>query len=140
MEVVCGNIVEQPDFVTQVNEDPCWLINEPLLCPNCGQLARPDVLMFGDWGWIAKRSNEQRNREVAWIAEMVQHRARIAVIELGTGTAIPSVRYFSQQLISELDARLVRINAQECEMPSGGHVGFGNRGAGGNASSTSLLK
>ena len=113
------------DFVPQVDEAACQLRNEPPLCPHCGQLARPNVLMFGDWGWIAKRSNAQRNREVAWLAEMVQHRARIAVIELGAGTAIPSVRHFSQRLISEMDARLVRINVRECEVPSGRDVGLG---------------
>ena len=56
---------------------------------------------------------------------MLQHRARIAVIELGAGTAIPSVRHFSQRLISEMDARLVRINVRECEVPSGRDVGLG---------------
>ena len=113
------------DFDPQVDEDACRLTNEPPLCPKCGQLARPNVLMFGDWGWIAKRSNAQRNREVAWLAEMVQHRARIAVIEMGAGTAIPSVRYFSQRLISDMDARLVRINVRECDVPSGRDVGLG---------------
>ena len=113
------------DFDPHVDEAACQLRNEPPLCPKCGQLARPNVLMFGDWGWIAKRSNAQRSREVAWLAEMVQHRARIAVIELGAGTAIPSVRHFSQQLIGEMDARLVRINVRECEVPSGRDVGLG---------------
>ena len=112
-------------FDPHVDEDACQMVNELPLCPNCGQLARPNVLMFGDWGWIAKRSNAQRNREVAWLAEMVQHRARIAVIELGAGTAIPSVRHFSERLISEMDARLVRINVRECEVPSGRDVGLG---------------
>lgn len=121
----CPDIWSAKDFHPQVDADPCQLLGDPPVCPNCGQLARPNVLMFGDWGWIEKRSEEQRNRETAWLAEMVQHRARIAVIELGAGTAIPSVRHFSQRLIRDLDARLVRINVRECEVPSGRDVGLG---------------
>ena len=108
-----------------MDEDVCRLRGDLPLCPNCGQLARPNVLMYGDWGWISKRSDAQRNREVAWLAEMVQHRARIAVIELGAGTALPTVRHFSERLISEMDARLVRINVRECEVPSKTDLGLG---------------
>jgi len=121
----CSDIWSADCFDPQVDEEACRLRNDLVRCPTCGQLARPNVLMFSDWGWIGKRSDAQRNREVAWLAEMAQHRARIAVIELGAGTTIPSVRHFSQRLISDLDARLVRINVRESEVPSSRDVGLG---------------
>ena len=31
-------------------------------CPRCNRLARPNVLMFGDWSWVAGRTSEQENR------------------------------------------------------------------------------
>ena len=111
-------------FEPQVDEEACRLRNACPLCPLCGELARPNVLMFGDWGWIAKRADQQRKREAAWLAEMVRHRARVAVVEIGAGTAIPSVRHFSHRLIQVLDARLVRINVREHEVPSSKDVGL----------------
>lgn len=111
-------------FDPQVDEEACRLRNDYPLCPACGELARPNVLMFGDWGWIGKRADQQRKREAAWFAEMMKHQARVAVVEIGAGTAIPSVRHFSHRLIQALDARLVRINVREHEVPSSNDVGL----------------
>jgi NAD-dependent SIR2 family protein deacetylase len=33
----------------------CALDSQLPMCPNCGGLARPNVLMFGDVGWLDKR-------------------------------------------------------------------------------------
>lgn len=112
------------DFDPQVDEEACRLRNDYPLCPSCGELARPNVLMFGDWGWIGKRADQQRKREAAWLAEMVKHRGRVAVVEIGAGTAIPSVRHFSHRLMQTLDARLVRINVREHAVSSNRDVGL----------------
>ena len=111
-------------FDAQVDEAACRLRNALPLCPHCGELARPNVLMFGDSGWIGKRADQQRKREAAWLAEMVKHKARVAVVEVGAGTAIPSVRHFSHLLAQRLGARLVRINVRESEVASSNDVGL----------------
>lgn len=35
-------------------------------CPRCGALSRPNILMFGDWGWISSRSDAQMKRFAKW--------------------------------------------------------------------------
>ena len=52
--------------------------------------ARPNVLMFGDYGWIGDRTNEQGSRYQEFLRQVAGK--RVVAIELGAGTAIPSVR------------------------------------------------
>ncbi len=77
-------------------------------------------LMFSDWDWIEDRSAAQASRQEAWLSAV----KRPVVIELGAGTAIPSVRHFSQRVLHEFGGRLIRINPRECEVSSGLDVGM----------------
>ena len=86
-------------------------------CPSCDRLARPNVLMFGDWGWQPRRSHEQSRQMHDWL-ETTEGK-KLVIIECGAGTAVPSVRHLSEQLVSRPRARLVRINAREADVPSG---------------------
>lgn len=108
------------DFQPDVDEQRCQLRNSPPVCPHCGGLARPNVLMFGDWGWIDRRSAAQGHRQDAWLSAVT----RPIVIELGAGTTIPSVRHFSQRVIHQFGGRLVRINPNECDVPTRMDVGL----------------
>jgi NAD-dependent SIR2 family protein deacetylase len=82
-------------------------------CRYCGSIARPNILMFGDGSWIGQRSDQQaarlesflRTREGPW-----------AVIEIGAGTAVPTIRHLAGELGSRDDARLIRINPREAEV------------------------
>ncbi len=105
-------------FTPVVDNDSCRLLNALPLCPHCGGLARPNILMFGDWNYLHTRSQEQRKRQNAWFDLMEHQRSRIVVVELGAGTAIPSVRHFSQGVGLEYNARIIRINPDEHEVPS----------------------
>ncbi|MCC7072088.1 MAG: NAD-dependent protein deacetylase [Deltaproteobacteria bacterium] len=87
-------------------------------CPRCGAMARPNILMFGDWGWDSSRSDEQGARLEEFLR--ATRSARTVVIECGAGTAIPSVRRFSERLQAG-GATLVRINLRE---PEGGSIGL----------------
>ena len=93
------------------------------VCPRCGGLARPNILMFGDYAWDDRRVNEQYGRYVEWQAELRAARARVVVIECGAGKAIPTVRLQAQKLARELGGLLVRINVREPEVPAG-HIGL----------------
>jgi NAD-dependent SIR2 family protein deacetylase len=86
-------------------------------CPFCGRLARPNVLMFGDWNWQPQRSQEQALRLRDWLAAI--EGKRLAVVECGAGTAVPSVRRFCEQMLARAGTRLVRINAREPDVPPG---------------------
>ncbi|HEF5785085.1 NAD-dependent protein deacetylase [Burkholderia multivorans] len=92
-------------FIPAVDEATCRLVGEPPRCPHCGGLARPNILMFGDAGWLGARYAEQERALQQWIAQA----GRVAVVEIGAGTAIPTVRMLSEQL----GADVIRINARE---------------------------
>jgi hypothetical protein len=49
--------------------------------------------------------------------------APMAIVEMGAGGAVPTVRFFSQQQLNFLNATLIRINPRECDVP-GGQIGI----------------
>lgn len=92
--------------------------SDPLpACPSCGGLARPNILMFGDWGWDEGRQSQQGRRLRAWRREL--EGKRIVVVELGAGGAIPTVRSFCQRSAQAPGCTLIRINPREASVPSG---------------------
>lgn len=102
-----------------VDVDPTTFeASEPLpRCPSCGGVARPNVLMFGDWGWVHHRSSAQEHRFTQWLDEVAGE--RLVVVEMGAGTAIPTVRMTSEQAGRRKGATLVRINPREPQVPEG---------------------
>lgn len=122
----CGSGVwNATDFTPEVDEARCQLLNTPPRCPRCGGMARPNILMFGDGAWVDQRTEAQRRREAMWFDSLASHRAKVVVVELGAGTAIPSVRQFSHTVCRDLGARLIRINPREPQVPSSLDIGLG---------------
>jgi NAD-dependent SIR2 family protein deacetylase len=93
-------------------------------CPKCGGLSRPNILMFGDWHWLSNRSDNQHVLYDNWLEELKQAKARVVLIEMGAGKAVPSVRMQSSKLIRYLNATLVRINPRDYDLPDGNHFSF----------------
>jgi NAD-dependent SIR2 family protein deacetylase len=116
----CDHIWVADDFQPDVDAQHCRLLSVPPVCPRCGGLARPNVLMFDDWGWVDQRSAAQEHRLSQWLASV----ERPVVIELGAGTTIPSVRHFSHRVIHQHGGRLIRINPNESEVPARWDVGL----------------
>ncbi|RYG10968.1 MAG: LysR family transcriptional regulator [Chitinophagaceae bacterium] len=85
-------------------------------CPHCGGLARPNVLMFGDGQWCLERSIKQESKLFSWLSRAT--RTRLVVVEMGAGTAIPTVRRLGEKLSYE-GATLIRINPRESNGPTG---------------------
>jgi NAD-dependent SIR2 family protein deacetylase len=83
-------------------------------CPDCGGLARPNVLMFRDHGWVDERSEAQAVEYQRWCRE--RDPAGLVVVELGGGSAVPTVRNESERRAGQL----IRINPREPEVPPGG--------------------
>lgn len=92
-------------------------------CQHCSHLARPNILMFDDWSWIHERSSTQQKRFEQWLQMLERQCARIAVIEMGAGIAIPSVRITSEAVVGRIRGSLIRINPREFKVPSG-HIGL----------------
>ena len=114
----CGGEVWPADgFAVEVDE-AAMRARPPLpACPRCGGLARPNVLMFGDWGWQPQRSREQGRLFQKWLAALGND--RLVIVECGAGTAVPSVRDLSERLLARPHTRLVRVNAREADVPAG---------------------
>ncbi len=83
-------------------------------CPKCNHLARPNVLMFGDYRWVGERTEAQLHRYRQWLRSIEGR--RLAVLEIGAGGAVPTVRYECESL----RGTLIRINPRECDAPAGG--------------------
>ena len=95
---------------------------EPLpTCPSCRALARPNILMFGDFGWLEHRTAAQGGRQRRWLGDSAQH--GLVVVECGAGTAVPSVRYESEHTVNQHGGTLIRINVREPQVPAG-HIGL----------------
>ena len=83
-------------------------------CPRCGGLARPNILMFGDFSWVPDRSQAQLDELTAWRRSV----SGLVVVELGAGQAVPTVRRYSE-LASAASGALIRINPREPEIRHG---------------------
>lgn len=105
-----------------VIDEATFRAKEPLpACPACGSLARPNILMFGDDGWDLSFAHEQEKRQSAWYRQLGG--TPIAIVECGAGSSIPTVRHYSQGIARQFDAKLIRINVREPQVPEG-HVGI----------------
>lgn len=93
------------DFVPLVDEAQCLLRCALPRCPHCGDIARPNILMFGDRLWDSRHADRQEQRLGTWLARQ----QRAVIIELGAGTWIASVRVFGESQ----DLPLIRVNPGE---------------------------
>jgi NAD-dependent SIR2 family protein deacetylase len=83
-------------------------------CPHCGDVARPNILMFGDASWLPERTEAQRRRFDAFLEE--RRGGRLAIVETGAGTAVPTIRYASERLGAIPGAAVLRVNPIEPEI------------------------
>ena len=102
-------------FVPVVNEEKCELTIPLPRCPYCGSISRPTICMFKDSDWVSYRSEQQLSRFRQW-QKTVSHPL---IIELGAGTAIPSVRYLS----NSWGPPLIRVNPRAPEVNKVNHIG-----------------
>jgi len=100
-------------FVPAVDATACRLLSAPPVCPRCGALARPNILMFNDGAWVEDRTDAQYARLRRWRQAV----RKLVVVEIGAGIDIPSVRRMSEMQ----RAPIVRINPRAPQL--GGHQG-----------------
>jgi NAD-dependent SIR2 family protein deacetylase len=113
----CDAVWIAEDTALTVDEET-MKAKEPLpQCPHCGAVARPNILMFGDWNWISTRTENQQYRMGQWLTK--NQGASIAVVECGAGTGVPTVRMTSESIVSRFNASLIRINVREPQTPHG---------------------
>lgn len=108
----CGaGIWTADDVGVTVDEDTMRAVPPLPTCGDCGSVARPNILMFGDFAWLGDRSQRQLDALTAWRRET----RNLAVIELGAGLAVPTVRR-QAELASAANGALIRVNPREPEV------------------------
>lgn len=96
-----------------------WLGDLPT-CPQCQALARPNILMFGDWNWV----DTQRERKDQALESFLAKTKKLVVIEIGAGTEVATVRSFSERIAKTYQATLIRINPRESHCDLSGSMGL----------------
>jgi NAD-dependent SIR2 family protein deacetylase len=109
----CTHIVcEQPLWKAKgINfeiDTECRLISDIPNCPSCGSTARPNVLMFEDGRWKETRASLQENAYNHWLSKI--DKSKVVAVEIGAGTAIPSVRIECSQF------PVIRINPRDSDV------------------------
>jgi len=102
-------------FEPVVDMSACRLEKPWPCCPDCGGLARPNILMFDDWNWLEWRSGQQEARFAAWCKAALNP----VVIELGAGKSVATVRMMSERS----GFPLIRINLRDPKVPASRHIG-----------------
>jgi len=74
--------------------------------------------MFGDWSWLGHRTEAQHKGFTEWLDELAKSSANLAVIEMGAGSAIPTVRHTSERVLERIDGTLIRINPERMAFPT----------------------
>mmetsp|Transcript_40003 Transcript_40003/g.96524 ORF Transcript_40003/g.96524 Transcript_40003/m.96524 type:complete len:417 (-) Transcript_40003:864-2114(-) len=99
-------------------------------CGHCDSLARPAILMFGDFGF--KYDMSQNKRWELWLAAVMDLVARksekegiklkVCVLEIGCGMNVPTCRNLSETIVEKVvsrggDPTLIRVNPDYPEAP-----------------------
>ena len=106
-----------PDLRVKVDHETLHALDPLPACPRCGGLARPNILMFSDWEWDPRRTNEQGIRLNEWLEQ--NEEAKLCIIELGAGPNIPTVRTTCEQAWHSSDGTFLRINPRDHQVPEG---------------------
>jgi NAD-dependent SIR2 family protein deacetylase len=114
----CGiGIFPSEPFAVAIDEETMRAIPPLPACPRCGAVARPNVLMFGDWGWDSSRTDPQHRRLDSWLRALDGE--RLVIVELGAGRAVPTVRITCEEIARRCRGTLIRINPREPDVPAG---------------------
>ncbi len=116
-------IWDATDIEVEVDEEYFEAYKPLPVCKFCDKIARPNILMFGDWGWLSNRKDAQSKRKDNWLQAIDDNNKKLVIIELGAGRAVPTVRLTSQNIARLYNATLVRINPRDFEVMDG-HIGL----------------
>ena len=121
---VCNKVIySAKDEVVDVDMVKFEAKNLPK-CPNCGEIARPNILMFGDWRWDSTRAYRQEMQFDKFKKHIQNRGHRLVIIEIGAGEHIPTVRNKSERTARELGAFVIRINPRDYEIDEDIGVGL----------------
>jgi NAD-dependent SIR2 family protein deacetylase len=106
----CSGTLWRNEEVVPVDEATMRARHVPR-CIRCRDVARPNILMFGDGSWISSRTDAQHDAFLEWLDDRGDR--PLVVIELGAGLAVPTIRWHSERLAARAGATLIRVNPRE---------------------------
>lgn len=112
-EICCNDVWSGENVQVSVDLDTIRATSDFPNCPHCGKLARPNIMMFGDYDWLPNRFEQQAQRYSQWLQSIASK--RLAVIEFGAGNSIPTVRHECESR----GGKLIRVNPRDFEVPIG---------------------
>lgn len=105
---------EEPDFILSADAYQVGIDETTLRAKNIpeynGHTLRPNILMFNDGYWDERRTEEQNQRQQAWLKQI--RGKSLAIIELGAGAAIATVRHQSRLLRNQHQGKIIQINPE----------------------------
>jgi NAD-dependent SIR2 family protein deacetylase len=107
-EPCCDSLQSADSFQVRTDDVRCLALGDLPRCHLCGEVLRPNILLFDDRQWVPTRLREQQLNMSRALSTM--HRP--VVIECGAGAAIPTVRIFCEAQ----KEFLVRINPREVNL------------------------
>jgi len=108
--VPCSNHI-WPNTDTLTIDESSMRADQAPECPACHRVARPNILMFGDYSWLHQRTSTQENSFNRFLQDNDQR--QLVVVEMGAGSAIPTIRSLSERLGYRHQAKVIRINPRE---------------------------
>lgn len=110
----CGKgIWSARDLHLAIDSESLQAIGTLPSCPQCGALARPNILMFRDKFWVEERTKKQEERLWQWLEGLLEKKRRLVILEIGAGTAVPTIRQRSEFYAKVHRATLIRINPRD---------------------------
>lgn len=113
--VPCSPDIWENNYEFQIDKETMRSKNVPT-CSRCDKAARPNILMFGDFAWISSRTDKQEARFKDFLDNKGNN--KFVIIEIGAGTAVPTIRHLSERIARGYNATLVRINPREYHVAS----------------------
>ncbi len=108
----CKGILKANNISVEIDMDIFQALTTPL-CKKCGDVLRPNILMFCDCSWNNLRSNKQEVKYEKWLKALIKQGKKLLIIEMGAGKDISTVRMQSEAISQKLKAKVIRINPRD---------------------------
>eukprot|EP01120_Amphizonella_sp_Union-15-10_P013531 TRINITY_DN6285_c0_g1_i4.p1 TRINITY_DN6285_c0_g1~~TRINITY_DN6285_c0_g1_i4.p1 ORF type:complete len:309 (-),score=64.45 TRINITY_DN6285_c0_g1_i4:129-977(-) len=103
----CDKIWNTSEFsIPKIDENTFKAIEDLPKCNRCGELARPNVLMFGDMRYVYTRDQKQEGFFYSWRAQ--NNNKKLVII--GAGQYVPTIRRNGEIISRKTGGSLIRIN------------------------------
>lgn len=89
----------------------------PAVCQHCDRLARPNVMLFGDYAFNDHHREGQWEHFSHW-SDALPEEANVVILEIGAGIDVATVRNKCESLSAGCGWPLIRINPHEPDLPA----------------------